>query len=203
MEQVTQFAQAYHMESGASSAPIVLNVMAWPDKASLSELDREQLKDLVRIYELEEPRAVPEQSLKRAKALTEMRQHITRLLKARICLSGKIKSVSGAMPALIEDAFLSMNEEKAVYISAMMGGAAALLVECIRGQREIRTLFPRKADLPITTPSFFGGDPDQRHAAVASLCRLRPDELEQLFDAQNLDTIILLSVRGMSRLSGG
>jgi len=202
MEQVTRFAQAYHMESGASEQPIVHNVMAWPDKASLSKDDQKQLESLVRIYELEEPRAAAEQSLKRAKALTEMRQHITRLAKARICLSGKMKSHEGSIPGVIEEAFLSINEGQPVYLSAMMGGAAAALVDCIRGQREIGSLFPEGALVPIEIPSFFDSNPHQRYEAIAKLCRLYPDELEQLFNAQNLDTIIQLSTRGMSRLNG-
>jgi hypothetical protein len=202
MEQVTQFAQAYHFETGGSGQPIVHNVMAWPDKASLSEFDREQIKDLVRIYELQEPRAEAEPSLKRAKALTEMREHVTRLAKARICLSGKMKSFSGSIPGLVEETFLSINEAQPVYLSAMMGGAAAALIECIRGQREIHRLFPETVESPVAIPSFFDSSPDRRYEAIAKLCRLDSNELEQLFNAQNLDTIVQLSTRGMSRLTG-
>jgi hypothetical protein len=195
MEKVTSFAQAYHMDSGGSGQPIVHNVMAWPDKASLSEYDREQLQDLVRIYEPEEP-------LERGLALSVMRKRITRIAKARICLSGKMKSYEGSMPGLIEEAFLSINEGQPVYLSAMMGGAAAALVECIRGQREVHTLFPRETQLAVEIPSLFDSNPDQRYEAIANLCRLYPDELKQLFNAQNLDTIIQVSTRGMSRLNG-
>jgi hypothetical protein len=195
MEQVTRFAQAYHMESGGSGEPIVHNVMAWPDRASLSDYDRGEFKDLVRIYEPEEPR-------ERAAALTEMRVHVTQIAKARICLSGKMEAYGGSMPGLIEEAFLSMYQGQPVYLSAMMGGAAAVLVECIRGQREIHALFPEAARLPVGVPSLFDKDPDRRHETIANLCRLRPDELEELFSAQNLDTIIQLSTRGMSRLNG-
>ena len=106
------------------------------------------------------------------------------------------------MPGLIEEAFLSINEGQPVYLSAMMGGAAAVLVECIRGQREIHTLFPGAAQLPVAIPSFFNSSPDRRYEAVANLCRLYPNELEGLFSAQNLDTIAQLSTRGMSRLNG-
>jgi hypothetical protein len=195
MEQVTRFAQAYHMESGGSGQPIVHNVMAWPDKASLSDYDRGELKDLVRIYEPEEPR-------ERAAALTEMRVHVTQIAKARICLSGKMETYSGSMPGLIEEAFLSMNQGQPVYLSAMMGGAAAVLVECIQGQRDIHTLFPQEAQLPVEIPSLFNGDSDRRYETLARMCRLYPRELEQLFSAQNLDTIIQLSTRGMSRING-
>jgi hypothetical protein len=195
MEQVTRFAQAYHMESGGSERPIVHNVMAWPDKASLSEYDRDQLHNLVAIHEPAEP-------LGRAEALTAMRQHVTQIAKARICLSGKMKSCEGSMPGLIEEAFLSINQGQPVYLSAMMGGAAAVLIDCIRGHRDIHRLFPREAQLPAEIPSFFDGNPDRRHETIAKLCRLYSDELEQLFNAQNLDTIIQLSTRGMSRLNG-
>jgi SLOG cluster2 len=195
MEQVTRFAQAYHFETGGSGQPIVHNVMAWPDKASLSDYDRDQLRGLVEIHEAKEP-------LERTKALTAMRQHITRIAKARIGLSGKMKSFDGSMPGLIEEAFISINQRQPVYLSAMMGGAAAALVECIRGQRKVDRLFPQESQLPVEIPSFFDGSPDQRYEAMANLCRLSPEELEQLFSAQNLDTIIQLSTRGISRVNG-
>jgi hypothetical protein len=195
MEQVTRFAQAYHMESGGSGQPIVHNVMAWPDKASLSDFERGQLKDLVRIYEPEEP-------LERLEALTAMRQQITQIAKARICLSGKMKSFTGSMPGLIEEAFLSIDQGQPVYISAMMGGAAAALIECIRGRIEIGRLIPRAARVSERIRDFFDGSPDRRYETIAKLCWLRPNELEELFNALNLDTIIQLSSRGMSRLKG-
>jgi SLOG cluster2 len=196
MEQVTRFAQAYHMESGGSQQPIVHNVMAWPDKASLSEYDREQLRDLVRIYE-------PERPEERANALTSMRHHITQIAKARICLSGKMESYSGSMPGLIEEALLSMDEGQPVYISAMMGGAAATLIECIRGSLEINALLPQPGQVPRKIQHYFYRSRDRENeVAFAKLCQLYPHELDELFRAQNLDTIIQLSTRGMSRLNG-
>jgi hypothetical protein len=195
MEQVTRFSQAYHLETGGSGQPIVHNVMAWPDKASLSEFDRAQIKDLVRIYEAEEP-------LERTEALTAMRKQITRIAKARICLSGKMKAYSGSMPGLIEETFLSINEEQPVYLSAMMGGAAAALVDCIRGRSDIARLLPAGARVPERIRHYFDGSPEERYEAIAKLCRLDPNELQQLFGAQNVDTIVQLSTRGMSRLNG-
>ena len=196
MEQVTRFAQAYHMESGGSGQPIVHNLMAWPDRASLSDFDREQLQDLVRIYEPEEP-------LGRAEALTAMRHQITRIANARVCLSGKMESYGGSMPGVIEEAFLSIDQEQPVYISAMMGGAAAALVEWIRGYREIGTLFPRSAQAAGRIPHFFDHGLNRGYEVTfAKQCRLYPNEIDELFSAQNLDTIIRLSTRGMSRLNG-
>ena len=195
MEQVTRFAQAYHMESGASGAPIVHNVMAWPDKASLSEFDREQLKDLVKIYEPEEP-------LERAAALTAMRRRVMQIAKGRICLSGKTMSYEGSMPGLIEEAFLSIEQEQPVYISAMMGGAATALIEWIRGRSDIRRLVPPAAQIPERIRDLIEGSPDRRHETIARLCRLHPNELEELFTAQNLDTVLQLSTRGMCRFNG-
>ena len=195
MEQITRFAQAYHMESGASGAPIVHNVMAWPDKASLSEFDREQLKDLVKIYEPEEP-------LERAAALTAMRQRVTQIAKGRVCLSGKMMSYEGSMPGLIEEAFLSIEQEQPVYISAMMGGAAAALIEWIRGRSDMRRLVPPATKIPERIWDLIEGNSDRRHETIAKLCRLSPRELEELFSAQNLDTIIQLSTRGMCRSNG-
>jgi hypothetical protein len=196
MEQVTRFAQAYHMESGGLGQPIVHNFMAWPDKASLSDYDRDQLRGLVEIHEAQE-------ALGRAQALTAMRQQITQIAKARICLSGKLTSYTGAMPGLIEETFLSIEQGQPIYLSAMMGGAAAALIEWIRGRLDINSLVPASARIQGSISQFLDGNPDQRYEAIAKICRLYPEELERLFSAQNLDTIIQLSTRGMSRLNGG
>jgi hypothetical protein len=196
MEQVIPFAQAYQAEFGSLQQPIVHNVLAWPDKAALSDNDREQFKGLVKIYELEGPEG-------RAEALTAMRQRITDIAKARICLSGKRESYSGSMPGLIEEALLSIRKEQPVYVSAMMGGAAASLVEGIRGRLELGALLPHLDQLPQEIRGYFSsGRGTESGKAFAKLCRLYPDELTELFEAQKLDTIVQLSVRGMSRLNG-
>jgi SLOG cluster2 len=196
MEQVTRFAQAYRMEFGALQQPIVHNVLAWPDKAALSHHDREQLRDLVKIYEPEGPR-------ERAEALTAMRQQITEIANARICLSGKRESYNGSMPGVIEEALLSMRKGQPVYMSAMMGGAAASLVECIQGRLELGTVLPHAEQLPPEVRRYFDSGPEtENEKAFAKLCRLRLNELTELFEAQTLDSIVQLSVRGMSRLNG-
>jgi hypothetical protein len=107
------------------------------------------------------------------------------------------------MPGLIEEAFLSMRKEQPVYISAMMGGAAATLIKCIRGSLEIDAVLRRSDQVPPSVRHYFYHTPERENeAAFARLCRLYPNELAELFRAQNLDTIIQLSTRGMSRLNG-
>jgi SLOG cluster2 len=188
MEQVTRFAQAYHLEAGSAGPPIIHNVMAYPDKAALSEGDREQLRELVRIYEPQEPEG-------RTEALTRMRESITAIAKARICLAGKEKGYSGSMPGLVEETLISIRRKQPVYLSAMMGGATAYLIKCIRGGGELR--------IPPEVEDYFRPNAGRRNTlALAELCRLHPDELDQLFDAQNLDTVVQLSTLGMSRMNG-
>src|SRR6201982_4299149 len=46
MEQVTRFAQAYRIESGALQQPIVHNVLAWAAKGAPLHHDREEVKSL-------------------------------------------------------------------------------------------------------------------------------------------------------------
>jgi len=195
MEQVTGFAQRYHVEAGRAMQPIIHNVMAWPDRAALSEGDREQLKELVHIY-------VAQDGDGRGAALTRMREHMADIAKARICLAGRIRGFSGSMPGLVEETLISMRKRQPVYISAMMGGAAASLIECIRGRLELRALVPHRERVPNNIEHYFrpnaGAD---NMVALAKLCRLYPEELDQLFQAQNLDTVVQLSTRGMSRLN--
>jgi hypothetical protein len=195
MEQITRLAQAYRVESGVLQQPIVHNVLAWPDKAALSDHEREQLKDLVKIYEPDLPQG-------RAEAITAMRQQITDIAKARICLSGKRESYNGSMPGVIEEALLSMRKKQPVYVSAMMGGAAASLIECIRGRLELGAVLPHADRVgPEIRRYFQAGAGTENEKAFAKLCRLYPNELAELFEAQTLETIVQLSVRGMSRLN--
>jgi hypothetical protein len=199
MEAVSLFAQAYQWEAGASKEPIIYNFLAWPDRAALSEGDRKQLGSLVAIDEGEEPSSSPELE-PRIMALREMRKKMAVTADARICLSGKLhqpdkRFVSGPL----EEAALMIMQEKPVYLSRMMGGAAALLIDLLRGENAD----PRQASIvgdAVTTEYYLSWF--RRPASLEELtefCGLDPDELNELFEAQNLDTVIQLTSRGIAK----
>jgi hypothetical protein len=84
----------------------------------------------------------------------------------------------------------------------MMGGAAAALIECIKGRSEIAMLLPPGLRISERIRHYFDSSPEKRYEAIAKLCRLYANELDELFAAQNLDTIVQLSTRGMCRING-
>jgi len=127
-----------------------------------------------------------------------MRKKMAVTADARICLSGKLhqhdnRFVSG----LLEEAALMIMEEKPVYLSRMMGGAAALLIDLLRGEKAD----PRQACIcgdAVMAEHYLSWF--RRPASLeelAELCGLDPDELNELFEAQNLDTVIQLTARGL------
>jgi hypothetical protein len=197
MDQVVRFARAYQWEVSSRDVPILYSFLSWPDRAALSEDDRTELRGLVRIDEPDEPAIVPGLS-QRAAALAAMRQRMNRACHARICLSGKARQKDpGLVSGVLEEASGMVRERRPVYLSGMMGGAAALLIDQIRGR-----------DVDV---SDFGGEPNRtrnllepfrggRPARFAELGGLTEPEQDGLYDAQNLDTIVDLTARGLLQL---
>ena len=191
------FAQAYQWEAGAPKQPIIYNFLAWPDRAALSEGDLKQLGSLVAIDGGEEPSASPELE-RRITALREMRKKMAVTADARICLSGKLDQPDNRfVSGLLEEAALMIMEEKPVYLSRMMGDAAAPLIDLLRGEKAD----PRQAgivgDAVVTEHYLSWFRRPAGFKELGELCGLDPDELNELFDAQNLDTVIQLTARGL------
>jgi hypothetical protein len=193
MQAVARFAQAYQT---GDTRPIVHNYLGWPDRASLSGHERTSLEPLVRIVEMpdaDEWRG----ELGRVRALTFMRRQMVAADHARLFISGSWAPKPGRTVAgVVEEAGLTASEGKAMFLTRMMGGAAENLIAVIRGQE------PEPADVP---------DQSQHANCVARLrevgfetlsrrAGLSHDEMNQLFDAHNLDTVMHLVTRGLRTL---
>lgn len=198
MEAITRFARAYQWEASWSHGPIIHNFLAWPDRAALSQKERNELQPLVRIHEAEGPPSGSEQSSK-ATAYSTMRKLMAEICDARICLSGKtVQGKEDYISGVLEESSLMLAQKKPVYVSAMLGGVSKFLVDRLRG---------RESDSEL---SIFGNTERSRgllsqfdkdhYLAVRELCGLYEAEMIELFDAQNLDTIVELTARGLSRL---
>lgn len=188
MEAVTRFAQAYQ-----ATEPILLNFLAWPDRAALTASDRRRLDGVVKICEAAKPQ--PDRPM----ALREMRQRMAGATSARICLCGKRRQHEGFVPGLVEEAALTLELGKPVYASRMMGGTSALLVDFFTGNtNELLQLsnHPKFEDYIHVLRSF-------DTLKLARTCGLTENELKELFDAQNVDTIVHLITLGLTRYHAG
>jgi hypothetical protein len=186
MESVARFAQVYQPES---TEPIILNFLAYPDRAALSEADRTQLHALVWIDDDDRNR----RHLPKREALREMRQKMAERTTARVCLCGKLKQPDGFVPGLIEEAALTLERQQPVYVSKMMGGSAALLARFFQGERYALSALETTVDFAHYIKTLSAFTPPR----LADMCGLTPSELDELFDAQNLDTVVHLTTKGL------
>jgi hypothetical protein len=194
MQAVARFAQAYQPNT---TQPIVHNYLGWPDRASLSASERATLKTLVNVVETPADPQWPE-SESRIRALSRMREQMTGVNHARLFLAGRWTPKSGrAVAGVVEEAAMTAQAGKAMYPSRMMGGAAAHLIRVIRGE----TPPPSPAD---EVPAHRECIAILRRFSLNRLAQqsgLDEDDMEALFDAQNIDTVMYFATRGMRALA--
>jgi hypothetical protein len=199
MEAVATFAQVYQPES---NRPIIRNFLAYPDRAALSSQERKRLSPVVAIHDDDTREPLPRQA-----ALRRMREQMADVVDARICLCGMLTQAEGYIPGLIEEVALTLVRGRPVYISGMMGGNAELIARFIAGERDIFSSETTRFE-PLTvrwreSPEFHRQLSELSEFDVPRLaerCGLDRPELIALFEAQNLDTVLHLTAKGLSRL---
>ena len=197
MEAVAQFARTYQEDL---SAPVINNFLVFPEHAGLSQDDRRQLSRVVTIHEGEELRP-KDDSQDRSAALREMRQQMAEATTGSVALSGRFRASKLAqsedfVPGLVEETAIMLIQPrpKPVYLSRMMGGIASLLIDTlVSGRADIRhNLSPsHRLNLYLDQIAGFGVK------KLAEVCRLTRPQLEEMFSAQNLDTIIQFTALGL------
>ncbi len=77
---------------------------------------------------------MPDTPVKRyawSRALTSMREHVTEISTARLCIGGKIEGYLGRLPGLIEEPLLSLRARKPLYLVGAIGGCSQLVIDLI------------------------------------------------------------------------
>jgi hypothetical protein len=197
MEAVVQFARTYQEDL---SGPIINNYLVFPERAGLSDEDRRQLSRVVRIHEGAEMRP-SDGNESRSAALTEMRRQLAERSSGSIALSGRFRASKVAqsadfVPGLVEETALMLTQPrpKPVYLSHMMGGVASLLINTLESGRT-NDRFPEIRSFRLA--SYLGQIADFGLRRLADLCGLTSLQLQELFAAQNLDTILRLTASGI------
>lgn len=197
MEAVAKFAQAYQSEA---RRPIIHNLLAYPDRAALSPEDRKRLKDVVAIYDDDGPLVEHTRSM----SLLRMRERAADLTHARVCIGGRLSNPEGFVPGVIEEAALTVARGKPIYPSGLLGGASKAMATLLRGDVDAfvtasRALEPRGIEWLAsgTFAEYSGGLSNLGLLGMATRAGLTKDELEELIDTQNLDTVLYLTTRGL------
>jgi hypothetical protein len=193
MEAVSAFAQGYE---SSEDRPVIINYLAWPDRAALSEKERGKLQAVVSINESSQ--AEPRRQI----ALRDMRTAMAKHVGARIALGGKIRQPDGFVSGILEEIVLTLYYGKPVYMSRMLGGVTAALIELFE---------PRGPSLRFQ--NFLMTRDEKQHEyleflatlgtkGLAEKCGLSQPDLEDLFNSQNLDTIVQLTAKGLRTIQG-
>lgn len=66
-----------------------------------------------------------------SQALTALRRYITARTDARVVVGGQMRGHQGAMPGVLEEALLSLQDRRPLYVAAGFGGAAAAVARVL------------------------------------------------------------------------
>jgi len=161
-----------------------------------------------------------------ARCLTEMRRTMNKEIHARVFMGGKVTGFSGKYPGILEEAHLALMEGKPLYLLGAFGGCTELVIKAVRGEtpveftpehqvahskdvggetayaRLIRQYVQYKDDPGVGDGSvdYARVVDDFNKKGVAGLNNgLTPDENEELFETENLDRILFLLMKGLTR----
>ncbi|MEV7790568.1 hypothetical protein AB0O68_01085 [Streptomyces sp. NPDC087512] len=142
----------------------------------------------------------------RQRALTGMRRHLTRHTDAHLFLGGRRSGFAGALPGLMEEAFLALEAGRPVYLAAGYGGVTAEIAHALGvGGAPV---VPDPADASPPDPRFLDGLARLRALAEAPARRVPPGngltgaETRELAGCRDPHRIAALVARGLGRLRG-
>ncbi|SDM11994.1 hypothetical protein SAMN05660642_01735 [Geodermatophilus siccatus] len=134
-----------------------------------------------------------------SQALTSLRRHITARTDARVVVGGQLSGHQGAMPGVLEEALLPLQDGRPLYVAAGFGGAAAAIARVLG------------RDVPDWAPPDFPSGADAASVALQQLTDvaantvatedgLEDAERRQLAVTRRPGDIAALVALGLSRL---
>ena len=125
-----------------------------------------------------------------ARDFTAMRVAMTDATDARVIIGGRLRGpFAGRWPGIIEEAYLTLQAGKPLFVAGGLGGAAALVADLIRGH--VRPDL-ELADAAMLPDAFLGAD--LRNG-------LHPEENALLLQTADLDLLVALILRGLLMLA--
>lgn len=234
MEAVHGFAQQVQAplplnqkEAQLAAQPLLRNCLAWPDVPFLSPEEQERLNTTLRIETVQLPESLrqfeaearasgPDSRLHRylrARSLTNLRERLTAMCDARLCIGGRRSGFEGEYAGVVEEALLALRAKKALYLVGFLSGAAEQVIRAISGDDPPSDPADRiqmneiYADPPIARAlGHVDGDAVWKEfgragrRGIARMNGLTEDENSELFETTVIDRIIQLVLTGLSRI---
>ena len=124
----------------------IINVIAWPDQppsredSSVNRLMEQGVLDVrqVGVEGVDLTSVQPKTDFAmfcRTRALTAMRKQITNLADVRICLGGSTNKPERRLSGVMEEALVTLQAEKPLYLSSAIGGVSRLIADAILRRR--------------------------------------------------------------------
>ena len=141
----------YHNDALKKEFQPVTNYLAWPVKATLQIAWAAQNKDAIKI-EVQKP---PEDLVKAglipdsnnpgtindisayvwARCLTTMREEMVQKTQVRIMMGGKTVGFKGKYPGLVEEALLTLQDQKPLFLLGGYGGVTRVIIQALLGEQ--------------------------------------------------------------------
>ena len=132
-------------EADRETQPLLQNLLPWPDSPFLTEKELERLSSTLRVSAAGLPPELLDFSREnnivdresnaycylRARALTFLRHRLNQVCSARLCVGGRRTRAQGRYPGVIEEALFAVRENKPLYVSALLGGAAEQVIDAL------------------------------------------------------------------------
>lgn len=141
----------YHNDALKKDYQPVSNYLAWPLKATLDIAWAAQNKDAINIKVQKAPADLIRAGLIQdvnnpgninnisgyiwARCLSAMRDDIIQNTQARIMMGGKTLGFKGKYPGLVEEALLTLQAKKPLYLLGGFGGASLAICQALQGQQ--------------------------------------------------------------------
>ena len=201
--------------------PLITNFIAAPDEPAKSRDELELYSNTLRVLEIDPPveaiselenvDAAKRNVITRSMTLTEMRRRMAEATDARICVGGRATGSAGRCAGIVEEAYLTQRAGKALFISGMLGGASAQVIDALSSEPESDLEAFRAGDEVAAALSSapirdYSGEPILSSfrswgvGALADANKLSDDENLQLFHARRRSQVLDLVIRGLKRL---
>lgn len=223
MDAIFDFALRYTPATGFAERdgePLISNFIAAPDKTSKTQDELDRYRGTLQVIQAGQTdgmfMSVPQNmagadKINRALALTSMRERMTEVIDARICLGGRTSGSGGRCAGIVEEAYLALQHHKALYISGLLGGASSQVIAALAGERSHRSdAFQARRDIAAilrdSTTEYYQPEHIRRafeEWGVGQLCEyncLSHQMNLALFDARQRSKVIELVIRGLKSL---
>lgn len=204
------------------------NYMAFPIYTNLDTVTRAAFADVLTLHEVSPTETFDKITLQDtspaanyiwARSLKIMREKMTIETRARIVLGGKISNYKGRYPGIAEEAWMSIKENKAVYLAGAFGGATRAVIEAIKGKQPEALSEDFQLEKSAAYKSFYveyntrhSNDPIDYKKMIAELKQcgvkgisdqngLTEEENERLFITPNVQEMVLLILKGLKKIA--